>query len=69
MYTCVVARIASVLCMLLLVYLVCVLPHIKYTTFSILGSQTTGVLSIVVLFALAVVCLRDRNPIVKKLDG
>ncbi|MCR5204159.1 MAG: hypothetical protein K6E47_03820 [Lachnospiraceae bacterium] len=66
-YPCVVARIASALCVLLLVYLVYSLSHIEYTTFSIIGSQTTGMLSIVVLFALAIICLRNRKPIVKKI--
>ena len=66
-YPCVVARIASVLCLLSLVYLVYVLSHIKYTTFSILGSQTTGVLSIVALFVLAIICLRNRKPIVNRI--
>lgn len=66
-YPSVVTRIASILCVLSLMYLVYVLSHIKYTTFSMLGSQTTGILSIIVLFALAVVCLKSHNRIVKKI--
>lgn len=66
-YPSVVTRIASTLCVVSLMYLVYVLSHIKYTTFSILGSQTTGILSIIVLFALSVVCLKNRNQIVKKI--
>lgn len=66
-YPSVVTRIASILCVLSLMYLVYALSHIKYTTFSILGPRTTGILSIIVLFALSVVCLKNRSRIVKKI--
>lgn len=66
-YPSVATRIASILCVLSLMYFVYVLSRIKYTTFSILGSQTTGILSIIVLFAFSVVCLKSRNRIVKKI--
>lgn len=66
-YNCSLTRIASVLCLFTIAYLIYALSHIKFTTFSIFGSQTTGVLSIIVLIILSVVCLKNRNRVVKKI--
>ncbi len=62
-----ITRTATVLAILMLVYLVYTLSHIRFTTSSILGSQTRDMLSIVITFFLAVVCLRNKNRLVRLL--
>lgn len=56
----VMTRIASLISLLAITYLIYVLSHIQYTTFSIRGSQARGILSIVIMFIFAVVFLKSR---------
>lgn len=63
-----VTRIASVLAVLMLAYLVYVLLHIRLTTFSIFGSHTGGIISVVVMFIIAIICFKSRHRILKLVD-
>lgn len=64
-FPCVTTRIASIMILLMIVYVVYALLHIRLTTSSIIGSQTRGILPIIVMFVLAALCLRNRYPMVK----
>lgn len=66
-FTCMTARIVSVMAAFMIAYLVYALLHIRLTTFSIMGSQTRGLFSIFVMFALAVVCLKNKYRMVRTL--
>ena len=66
-FPCVTTRIASIMIVLMIAYLVYALSHIRLTTFSIMGSQTRGVFSIIVMFVLAAVCLKNRYRMVRML--
>ena len=64
-FPCVTTRIASIMILLMIMYMVYALLHIRLTTYSILGSQTRDILSIIVMFVLAALCLKNRYRIVK----
>ena len=66
-FSCVATRIASVLIVLMIAYLIYLLSRIHLTTSSIMGTQTKGILSIIVMFVLAVVCLKSRYRMVRTL--
>lgn len=58
-------RIASVLAVLMMAYLVYTLLHIRLTTFSIFGSHTGRIISVVVMFIIAIICFKSRHRILK----
>lgn len=64
-FPCVTTRTASIMILFVIVYMVYVLLHIHLTTSSIMGSQTRGILPTIVMFVLAVLCLRNRYRVVK----
>lgn len=58
-------RITSTLSILMIAYFVYMLSHVRITTTSLLGSHTGGIISIVVMFILALICFKSRHRILK----
>lgn len=66
-YSSVVTRLTSALCVLAAVYFVYMLSRIRFSPYGAGTRQMGGVLPIVVLLALSAVCIKNRNRMIKRL--
>ncbi len=64
-FSSLVTRITSALAILMISYLIFVLSQVRITTFSLLGSRTGGIISIVVMFIIALICFKSRHRFLK----
>lgn len=60
-----VTRITTAIAVMMIAYLIYALLHIRLTTFSLFGSHTGGIISIVVMTVIAIVCFKSRHRILK----
>lgn len=60
-----ITRITTAIFVMMIVYLIYALSHIRLTTFSLFGSHTGGIISIVVMAVIAIVCFKSRHRILK----
>ena len=61
----IVTRVTSALAIIMIAYLVYVLSHVRITTFSLFGSRTGGIISVVVMLIIALICFKSRHRILK----
>ena len=64
-FSSLVTRVTSALVIMMVVYLVYVLSHVRFTPDSLLGSHTGGIISVLEMFLIAMVCFKSRHRIVK----
>lgn len=64
-FSSLITRITTAIFVMMIAYLIYALSHIRLTTFSLFGSHTGGIISIVVMAVIAIVCFKSRYRILK----